>query len=353
MSGQDTNPASEATTPTTPTANNPATNRILYIAVGFAALVVVSAVVLGIGENSENKLTLFKWGVCAGGVVLAAGLTAAGYSIGKLFEGMTPAGFLPRAVQPIAQVFTAPTAVAPAAQGQTLIAPPGGAVARDLRTGEIVQPVPGGIPGEPLNLTPEQRAAMPRLDPLAPNNPGEWVTRQSDAPAAVRSTSGASPYAPSRTPPGALLALLFVPLFALAGGCAGTSAQFQGAIPAGVNNVVQDMREYNTAHDWDTNHNGTVEPAEAAQRAAENALTDALAASVADQKAITVEGVDVAWRPVEPRWRAYVSNDPLIAGDPESIKIRNDTGDLINKLIQVEKERQAAARQSIPFIGGK
>jgi hypothetical protein len=316
----------------TPTANNPATNRLLYIGVGFAALVVVASVVLGLGESPDTKLTLFKWGVSAGGIVLAAALTAAGYSIGKLFEGVTPAGFLPRIASPLAQVFTAPASVS------------GGAVARDLRTGEIVQPVPGGIPGEPLNLTPEQRAAMPRLDPLAPNNPGEWVTRQSDAPPA-------GPVARSLS--GGLLALLFVPLFALAGGCAGTSAQFQGAIPAGVNNVVQDMREYNAAHDWDTNHNGTVEPAEAAQRAAENALTDALAASVADQKAITVEGVEAAWRPVEPRWRAYVSNDPLIAGDPESIKIRNDTGYLIEKLIQVEKERQAAVKQSIPFIGGK
>lgn len=282
-----------------PTANNPATNRLLYISAGFAALVVIASVALGIGENAETKMTMFKWAVGAGGIVLAAGLTAAGYSIGKLFEGVTPIGFMPRISQPLAQVFTAPATVNP-----------------------------------PVTAT-----TAPQLDPLAPLGP--------------LSSSGGSPYAPSKTPPGVLLALLALPMLALvAGGCAGTSEQFKATIGAGVNNVVEDMREYTAAHDWDTNHNGTVEPGETAQRTAETTLTDNLAASVADQKTITVEGVEKAWQPVEPRWRAYVANDPLIAGDAESQKIRNDTGDLVNKLIQVEKERQAAVRSAVPFVGG-
>jgi hypothetical protein len=255
-------------------------NLILYVAAGFGALLIVASVVLGIGENVENKLTLFKWAAGAAATVLSVALGAMGYSTAKLLEGVVPIGFMP-AAKAVAQ--TLPTATA------TLI-------------------------GEPLK--PFERGTS-EVDPSKIGGPIP------------------------RVPP----LLLLLPLLGLfCGGCVGTSAQFQHAIPAGVNNVVQDMREYTNAANWDTNHDGMVD-------AQESALTDALAQSVADPAKVTVEGVESNWIPVQPRWRNYIANDPILITDDDR-KIRNDTGDLINSLIAKEKERQAALRKSLGLFGG-
>jgi hypothetical protein len=151
-----------------------------------------------------------------------------------------------------------------------------------------------------------------------------------------------------------LAALLLLPILSLTGGCAGTSKLFQTQAPAGVNTITEDMREYTAAADWDIDHNGTVDAAELAAQAEEIRLTDALAASVKVQNDITVEGVESAWQPVEPRWRRYVATDPILE-TPEDKRIRNDTGDSLNRLIQVEKDRQAAFRSSLGLsaLGGK
>jgi hypothetical protein len=217
-------------------------NLILYVAAGFGALLIVASVVLGIGENVDNKLTLFKWAAGAAATVLSVALGAMGYSTAKLLEGVVPIGFMP-AAKAVAQ--TLPTATA------TLI-------------------------GEPLKL----ERGTSEVDPTK--------------------LGGAIPRVPSL--------LLLLPILGLfCGGCVGTSAQFQHAIPAGVNNVVQDMREYTNAANWDTNHDGTVDAQESAAKAQESALTDALAQSVADPAKVTVEGVESKWVPVQPRWRSYIT----------------------------------------------
>lgn len=293
--------------------HNPATNRLLYIAAGFAGLVVMASVILGIGENADTKMDFFKWAVSAAGLVIAAGLSAAGYSTGKLFEGTTAVGFVPT-LKAIAQVSAMP---------------------------KLEQ-----LAGK-LDLTAAEREALPPLDTSNPNdlvsktianpssNPNDWVA----------ATGAKAPKA------GALaIALMLLPF--LGGGCVGTSAQFQKTIPGGVNNIVLDMRDYTAAHDWDINHNGTVDPIELQAKGEETKLTETLAATIASEKDIVVEDVEAAWKPVEPRWRNYVANDPTLAGDALSTKIRTDTGDSINKLIAVEKERQATLRSSLGLFAG-
>lgn len=310
-------PSSIATAAAAQVGTPTASSRLLLLALGFAVAVLATAVAMGFRETPEVKMTFFKWAVSSAASVLSAGLLASGYSVGKLFEGVTPAGFLPLAGKLIAGV--AEMRVSPRV--------------------DVAALQPFSTLGAPLSDHPD----APRLDPAASNRPADWV-----AVSALQSGTAGAAAAASKAAPLIVLALLCIS----AVGCVGTSAQFQQTIGAGVDNVVLDMRDYTAAHDWDSNHNGIVDAGELAAKSGEVALTDALAASVADKKAITVDGVDAAWKPVESVWRRYLAGDPLLTGDAQSLKIRSDTGDLINKLIQAENERQAALRATLGLFGG-
>jgi hypothetical protein len=281
---------------------------ILFLAAGFAALSVVCSTVIGV---VNHDVTLFKWSVVAAAGVFSSAMGAIGYSAGKLFEGAIPNG-MKSAMPTVGPVGILEQSVAP------------------LRSDE-----------SPRRLDPDPRSSR-AFNGIADRNSAEAARAGESAP---RSLSGGN------LP---LLALLLLPILSLTGGCAGTSKLFQTQAPAGVNAITEDMREYTAAADWDIDHNGTVDAAELAAQAEEIRLTDALAASVKVQNDITVEGVESAWQPVEPRWRRYVATDPILE-TPEDKRIRNDTGDSLNRLIQVEKDRQAAFRSSLGLsaLGGK
>lgn len=131
------------------------------------------------------------------------------------------------------------------------------------------------------------------------------------------------------------VAMMFV------GGCVNTSEPFKASIGAGVNNTVLDMRDYTANNDWDKNHNGVIDADEAAEKAKQSANTDLLAQSITDRSKITLDGVSVPWQSVEPVYRKYIDGDRTLI-TIEDKKIRTDTPDAINRLIDLERQRQSS-----------
>lgn len=251
---------------------------ILGVATLAAGFIMTAAVVLAWGEDAKTKMEFFRAGAWFVSIVFAVALGALGFSVGKLLEGVVPAG------------------AGPALLG-------------------MIRRAPGVSDAEMAEL-------QPRLTSLA-------------APPAPETTPGYQRGGYARIAPVLLIALLS---FA----CAGTSEIFKRTAPVGVNLIVKEMRQYTAGADWDRNHDGTVSTAEASAKLAELAETEKLASSVRDKKRMTLTGVETAWRPVEPKYTAYVQNDPKLP-TAEDKQILMDTAAELNNLIEKEKARQRAA----------
>jgi hypothetical protein len=283
--------------------------RLLWIGSVSSAVLLLAGMVISWGADFEKRVELFKWIVSTCGVIMGVAMAASGFAVGQLFKGVVPEGFLPAGDAKESHE-TKKAAVA------LIATEPLPVLDRDIVKAAV---------REALNDT---FSGMPSVVP--PAAPLHGIAE----PGALQQ--------PPRLPLW-ILPLLMLPFFA---GCASTSTAFQKSIVPGVNNVVQDMREYTTAHDWDENHNGALEVDEQGKLDEEKRLTDALAGSVANPGEITVDAVESAWNGVAPRWRAYIANDPLLV-DASDRKIRLDTGVLIDQLISREKERQAAVNASL------
>lgn len=299
----------------------------VWAAIGAAALPWVVVFSSWTSVAPEQRAALLQTAIWATSLVVSAALAALGYQTGKEREGTVPEGY-----QSTSKVVT-------------VVSPQGASVnvsATDPARVSI-------IPGAQLNLTPEQRAKLPPLDPNLPDIPENMELRQSNIAGTGPAEQLHVPGTPQLPPVqrreiasgyvrlGVLVAFAFA---LVSGGCAGTSEPFKRTISAGVNTAVADLREYNAARNWDLNGDGNITTGETKAQQDESRVIDALSNSVAEPATITLAGVENAWTPAAPIYREYVGNDPTLP-TPEDKKIRLDTAATIDALIQKERTRQA------------
>lgn len=117
---------------TAPTPHNCIGNRLLYVGGGASGLLILCGFILAIGETFDHKIAILHAVAWPAGAIIVACLSALGYSTGKLFEGVVPAGFQAAAkvlaqsaaVLPPGSVTVTPTAAAPAAPVQVTVTQP-------------------------------------------------------------------------------------------------------------------------------------------------------------------------------------------------------------------------------------
>jgi hypothetical protein len=262
--------------------------KVIMGTIAFVMLL-ISGAVAGKGGTPAEKLDFYKHAVWAGAGIYIAVLGALGYETGKLLEGVVPAGFLPAAQASTASV---------ASFAQPLLS-----ASVSTHTYDAVRQALHDHEQD------NKRPAASTTDARLPQ-PGKLTA----------------------------LLLLLLPAFFFAGGCTSTSQAFKRTIGGGINNVVQDMHDYQANRNWDVNGDGVIDSAEAAARSQEIGQVNTLAASVADVNAITLEGVSSAWQPVKPVYLGYLTADTSL--DERSRQNFQATAADIDKTIADEKARQ-------------